>query len=149
MNKYLVLILLIVSLSAFAQNKKNLGKYYSAKEEKEILNVMDNQVREWNAGSLEGYMSGFWKSDSLRMVSKVGIQYGWNLTLDMYKKSIKSKEQMGTLHLRAEALDFLNKNVVFVIGRWEVENKEKVGGHYTQIWKKLNGKWVITVDHTD
>ena len=149
MKKYIILILITFYVSSFAQNKKNLGIYYSAKEEKEILNVMDNQVKEWNAGSLEGYMSGFWNSDSLRMVSKVGIQYGWNLTLDMYKRSIKSKDQMGTLHLRAEALDFLNKNVVFIIGRWEVENKEKVGGHYTQIWKKLNGKWVITVDHTD
>jgi hypothetical protein len=149
MNKYMVLILLIVSLSTFAQNKKNLGKYYSAKEEKEILSVMDNQVKEWNAGSLEGYMSGFWKSDSLRMVSKVGIQYGWNLTLDMYKKSIKSKEAMGKLQLKAEVLDFLNKDIVFIIGRWGVEAKESAGGHYTQIWRKLNGKWVITVDHTD
>lgn len=141
-------VILLLTLTVFAQNKKNLGPYYSEKEEKEILKVMENQVKAWNDGSMEGYMQGYWKSDSLRFVAKVGVQYGWNLTLDMYKKSFTNKEDMGKLSLKAVALDFLNKNVVFIIGRWQVEGKKNASGHYTQIWKKIKGKWLITVDHT-
>ncbi|MFA5805802.1 MAG: nuclear transport factor 2 family protein [Melioribacteraceae bacterium] len=144
----ITIIILLLALTASAQNKKNIGPYYSEKEEKEILKVMENQAKAWNKGSVEGYMHGYWKSDSLRFVAKIGVQYGWNMTFDMYKKNYNSKEEMGSLSLKAVALEFMNKNVVFMIGRWQIEGKKSVGGHYTQIWKKINGKWVITVDHT-
>jgi len=147
MKIYCTLIIFLLTLTCFAQ-KKNLGPYYSEKEEKEILKVMENQTKAWNQGSIEGYMQGFWHSDSLRFVAKIGVQYGWNLALDMYKKSYNSQEGMGKLQLKAVALEFINKNVVFMIGRWQVESKNNAGGHYTQIWKKINGKWVITTDHT-
>ena len=141
-------VILLLALTVSAQNKNNLGPYYSEKEEKEILKVMENQVKAWNEGSVEGYMQGYWKSDSLRFIASLGIQYGWNLTFDMYNKSFKSKEEMGTLRLKAVALDFINKNCAFMIGKWEVDRKDKIGGHFTQIWKKIKGKWLITVDHT-
>lgn len=144
----IILIVFLLTFAGFAQNKKNLDSYYSEKDEKEILKVMDNQMKSWNEGNIEGYMNGYWKSDSLRFVAKVGVQYGWNLTLDMYKKNYDTKEGMGKLSLKAVALEFLNKNVVFMIGRWQVEGKKNVGGHYTQIWRKIKGKWLITVDHT-
>lgn len=148
MKIYITLIILLLTVTIIAQNKKDLGPYYSAKDEKEILKVMDNQVKAWNNGNMEGYMYGYWNSDSLRFVAKAGVQYGWNLTLDMYKKNYNDKEGMGKLSLKAEALEFMNKNVVFMIGRWQVEGKKNAGGHYTQIWKKIKGKWLITVDHT-
>jgi hypothetical protein len=148
MKKNIVLFLLLPLISLFAQGKQDLGKYYNEKEEKIILNIIDSQAKAWNEGSLEGYMDAFWRSESLRMVSKAGVQYGWDTTMKMYKESIKSKEDMGTLWLKAVKLDFLNKDVVFIIGRWEVDQKEKTGGHFVQLWKKIKGKWVITTDYT-
>lgn len=148
MKTYITLIIFLLVITGFAQSKKNLGPYYSEKEEKEILKVMEDQAKAWNKGSIEGYMKGYWNSDSLRFVAGPGIQFGWKLTLDMYKRNFKSKEDMGSLRLKAEALDFLNKNVAFMIGKWEVDAKNKIGGHFTQIWKKIKGKWLITVDHT-
>lgn len=144
----IIIIIFLLTLSITAQNKKNLSPYYSEKDEEEILKVMDNQIKSWNEGNIEGYMQGYWKSDSLRFVANIGVQYGWNLTLDMYKKNYDTKEGMGKLSLKAVALEFLNKDVVFMIGRWQVEGKKNAGGHYTQIWRKIKGKWLITVDHT-
>ncbi len=146
--KKILMLVLVFPVLLFSQNKNNLGKYYSEKEEKEILKVVDNQVKAWNDGNVEGYMEGFWHSDSLRMVTRAGIQYGWDLTLKMYKDSFKGKEAMGTLRLRVVKLDFLNKDAVFVISKWEVDQKEKMGGHLVQLWKKIKGKWVITTDYT-
>ena len=37
-------------------------------------------------GNLEEFMSFYWKSDSLMFIGKNGIQYGWQKTLDNYKK---------------------------------------------------------------
>ncbi|PKL84252.1 MAG: DUF4440 domain-containing protein [Ignavibacteriae bacterium HGW-Ignavibacteriae-3] len=148
MKKHFLVLLLFVFTASFAQNKNNFKKYYSEKDELEIINVIDRQVKSWNEGNIEGYMAGYWNSDSLRMVSKAGIQYGWDLTLDMYKRNFSGKEAMGALRLKAIKLDFINKDVAFVIGKWEVDSNSVVGGHFVQLWEKIKGKWVITTDYT-
>jgi len=40
-----------------------------AQESKNIITVMDKQMAAWNRGDLEGFMQGYWKSDSLMFVS--------------------------------------------------------------------------------
>jgi hypothetical protein len=40
------------------------------KEELLIRKVLDDQIKAWNRGDLEQYMSGYWKSDSLRFIGK-------------------------------------------------------------------------------
>lgn len=145
MKKYIPILLIFFALTLSAQISK---KTWQQIAEKEIVEVMENQKKAWNEGSIEGYMEGYWKSDSLRFVGKTAIQYGWNLTLDMYKKSFPGKDAMGTLKLKAVSLDFYSKSAAFMIGRWEIDRKDKVGGYFTLIWQKINGKWVITTDHT-
>ena len=148
MKKELIFIFLLFSIVSIAQDIKKLGPYYSAKEEREILNVIENQAKAWNNGSLEGYMEGYWKSDSTRFMRKNGISYGWNETFESYKKGYPDKETMGTLTFKVISLEKLNGNSAFMIGKWDLDRKEKVGGYFSLIWKKINGKWLITTDHT-
>jgi len=69
----------------------------SFSQKKEILKVMTDQQTAWNNGNIDGYMQGYWKNDSLLFIGSKGPTYGWQKTLDNYKKSYPNKEKMGIL----------------------------------------------------
>lgn len=117
--------------------------------QQEILRIMHEQEIAWNAGDLEGFMAGYWHSDSLRFIGSRGLTYGWQQTLDNYKKSYPNKEAMGTLTFTILSVEFLSRKSAFVIGQWHLKRtKDELSGHYTLLWKKLKGKWVIVADHS-
>ncbi len=56
---------------------------------------------------------------------------------------------MGTLSFSLTSVDVLSDNACLIIGSWSlVKKKGNVAGFYTLLWKKINGQWVITIDHT-
>lgn len=117
-------------------------------EWEEIQSVLRKQEADWNKGKIEDYMQGYWKSDSLRFVGKNGIQYGWQKTLDNYKKSYPDTASMGQL-----SFDFLYHEVTattcFIIGKWYLKrDKGDLSGHFSLYLKKINGNWVIVADHS-
>ncbi len=134
-------LFLFISTSLFAQNQKDIS---------EILHTFQNQQKAWNNGNLDGFMNGYWQSDSLKFIGKNGITYGYQATLDNYKKSYPDVETMGKLKFDILSMQQLDKNHIFVIGKWHLkrETKEDLAGHFTLIWKKINKKWVIISDHS-
>ena len=124
----------------------------SAKQENvlEIMQIFQNQQEAWNNGDLEGFMNGYWQSDSLKFIGKNGITYGYQSTLERYRKSYPNREIMGKLNFDLLSIQKLDKKHIFVIGKWHLirEEKENLEGHFTLLWKKINGRWVIIVDHS-
>jgi ketosteroid isomerase-like protein len=117
--------------------------------QKEILRIMHEQEIAWNAGNLEDFMAGYWHSDSLRFIGSRGLTYGWQQTLDNYKKSYPNKDAMGTLTFTILSVETLSRKSAFVIGKWHLKRtKDELSGHYTLLWKKVKGKWVIVADHS-
>jgi len=113
-----------------------------------IVKTMRQQEKDWNNGDIENFMEGYWKSDSLMFVSKRGIKYGWETTLENYKKSYPNKAAMGKLQFEILTLE-VNKKTAYTLGKWELERKvDTLSGYYTLFWKKIEGKWLITIDHT-
>ncbi|MHB8906336.1 MAG: YybH family protein [Melioribacteraceae bacterium] len=141
MKKYILLTALIFAVSLKAQTIADDDKTA-------ILNVLEQQRICWNKGDLAGYMRGYWKSDSTRFIGKSGIKYGWNATFESYKKGYPNKEMMGTLIFKVISIESLNPKSVLMIGKWDLDRKEKTGGYFTLIWKKINGEWLITTDHS-
>ncbi|TCO23785.1 ketosteroid isomerase-like protein [Pedobacter psychrotolerans] len=136
----ILITLLICSVSAFAQ---------SPKDKQAILDVLEKQRTEWNKGNLETFMQGYVKSDSLLFVGSSGPTYGWQKTLDNYKKTYSGKAGMGTLTFGIKKVDFLNQDVAFVLGSWHLKReKDEPQGYFTLLFKKLNGEWKIFVDHS-
>lgn len=118
-------------------------------EENAIRQVMHNQQEAWNRADIEAFMEGYWKSDSLKFIGRNGITYGWQTTLDNYKKSYPTPEAMGKLTFSVLTLDILSETSAFMIGRWHLKRtNDEPGGHFTLLWRKINGKWVIIADHT-
>lgn len=117
--------------------------------EKEILDVLKKQEMFWNEGNIAKFMDGYWKSDSLLFVGSSGPSYGWQTTLDRYKKRYPGKDAMGTLHFDIREIKSLSSEYGFVVGKWSLtRNIGDIGGYFSLLFRKINGKWVIIADHT-
>jgi hypothetical protein len=68
-----------------------------SKDERNVRDAMDEQLKAWNAGDIDRYMLTYWNSDSLMFIGKSGITYGWQNTLDNYKKGYPDTATMGKL----------------------------------------------------
>ncbi len=117
--------------------------------EKSVRLVLAEQEIAWNKGELESYMQGYWKNDSLRFIGKNGIQYGWQQTLNNYKKSYPDKATMGILEFEILKVEILSDSSAFVIGKWALtREKGNVNGYFTLLFKIIDGKCVIVCDHS-
>lgn len=141
--KSLFFILFFVSFVVTAQS-------ISEKDRAEIYQALEDQRLAWNNGDLEGYMKGYWQSDSLRFIGKSDVQYGWNATLQNYRKSYPDKDAMGNLIFEVISLEGTGDNNAFMIGRWKLDYpaKPSAAGHFTLLYKKINGKWLVVTDHS-
>lgn len=115
----------------------------------EIRNVLTKQEADWNNGSVEDYMTGYWQSDSLKFIGKRGVEYGWSKTLANYKKAYPDRKTMGKLKFTIVEVSVLSDTSGFVIGNWDLHREsDTVGGAFTLLFKKINSQWVIVCDHT-
>jgi hypothetical protein len=116
-----------------------------------IKSKMGIQEEAWNTGDLNGFMQSYWQSDSLLFLGKSGISFGWQTTLDNYVKGYSSPEEMGQLTFENEVIRFIDIKTVQVIGKWHLKRTgdlDNLEGHYSLIWKKKKGNWVIISDHS-
>ena len=142
--------LLLFGLTLFStQLVLPLAAQKAGRAEAAIRAVMREQEKAWNAGDLEGFMAGYWRSDSLRFVGSRGLTYGWRQTLANYQKSYPDRAAMGTLTFTIRSVEKLSRRSAYVIGQWRlVRVAGDLSGYYTLLWKKIGGKWVIVADHS-
>ena len=118
-------------------------------DEAAIRKILSEQTESWNKGNLEEFMKGYWKSDSLMFIGSNGITYGFQNTLDNYKRNYNSPDKMGRLEFKLLKVQRLSAEYYFVVGKWDLTRKAgNVGGHYDLIFRKINGNWFIISDHS-
>lgn len=137
-----MLVILCVVSAAFAQTRDEKAKA-------EIRKVMDNQVKAWNSGDIEGFMEGYWKSDQMKFVSGDNVARGWQAALDRYKKNYDSRAKMGVLSFSDLEITVLSKNSATVLGNWALRREtDNPKGKFTLIFRKFKDGWKIVHDHT-
>jgi ketosteroid isomerase-like protein len=118
-------------------------------DEAAIRNAMNKQIKDWNKGNIDGFMQTYWQSDSLLFVSNPPT-YGWRSTLERYKKAYPDTVAMGKLSFKLLQLKKLSSEYYFVMGNWYLKRSVgDVGGIFTLLFRKINGKWLIVVDHSN
>ena len=128
LSRMLTLFLLAFSLPSLAQ--KNTPTYH--KNEKAIRVLLAAQTKAWNEGNLVGFMEGYLPSDSLLFVGKSGPTYGFNNTLNNYKKGYPDTASMGKLTFTLLALTPIEKKHYRVLGKWSLQrSKGDVSGYFT------------------
>lgn len=136
-----LLFLIVFSNSLLAQSGKDAAA---------IQKIMDDQTAAWNRGDLDAFMTiGYWKSDKLKFVSGDRITYGWQSTLDNYKKTYSSAASMGKLTFSGLEIKVLSKDAAFVIGSWSLaRDKDNPKGKFTLLFRKFKEGWRIVTDHS-
>jgi len=126
-----------------------IGNAQNSKIESDIRAVMNDQVAAWNRGDIEGFMSGYWRSDKLTFVSGSNVTRGWQPTLDRYKKNYDSRAKMGTLAFSDLEITVLSKDAAVVLGSWSLaREKDNPHGKFTLVFRKFKDGWRIVQDHT-
>ena len=139
MKKILSGILLFITIETIAQSK----------DETAIRRLLDEQTGAWNRGNIEDFMKGYWKNDSLMFIGKRGITYGWNNTLNNYKKSYPDTTAMGKLSFNIIAVKQLSFQYFYVTGKWHLQRSiGDLSGYFTLLFKKIEEIWVIIADHS-
>ena len=140
MNKLFVVAIIIFSFtSSFAQSFDEIA----------IRKVLGTQEAAWNSGDIEKFMKGYWVNDSLMFIGKSGITYGWQKTLDNYKKGYPDTVAMGKLSFNLLEFKTLSPVYFFVVGKWHLQRSiGNLEGYFTLLFKKINGDWVIIKDHS-
>jgi ketosteroid isomerase-like protein len=134
-----IICLLFILLEVAAQPADELA----------VRKVLADQAIAWNTGSIENFMKGYWRNDSLMFIGHGGITYGYSNTLANYKKTYSDSSKMGKLFFTLLKVKKLSPDYYFVAGKWFLKrNVGDIGGIYTLMFRKLKGKWLIVVDHT-
>ncbi len=119
-----------------------------AQDENKVLDLMKAQEKVWNQGDIEGFMASYEQSDSLLFIGSNGITRGWKNTLERYKKSYPDKSAMGELKFTIVKTEQFAKDCIYVIGKWSLKKEKPASGYFTLIWRKIDGAWKITSDHS-
>lgn len=138
MKKTLLALTLLCSATLFAQSDEAL-----------IRNLLQSQTQFWNKGDIEGFMQTYWKNDSLMFVGKSGVTWGWQNTLNNYKRGYPDTAAMGKLSFDIIQVKPLSKDQYFVVGKWML--KRSIGdlqGHYSLLLRRIEGEWKIVADHS-
>lgn len=120
-----------------------------ARDEAAIRAIMAAQEAAWNRGDLEAFMKGYWEDEGLKFIGKTGVTYGWQATLDRYRKGYPDRAAMGTLHFDLLHIERISSKAALVVGKWTLARAEdQPGGHFSLTWRKMKGTWVIVADHS-
>jgi len=139
----LFLLLSVTSLfltDLSAQNNKDLDQ---------VSAILFRQQNDWNQGNIDAFMNGYWKSDQLKFVGANGVTYGYEATLANYYRRYPDRAAMGKLTFEVVRAEKLSRKVIMLVGKWDLKRSiGDIGGHFTLLWKKIKGKWLIIADHT-
>jgi hypothetical protein len=119
------------------------------KTERKLRKVLEVQQKSWNNGDIEGFMTTYWKNDSLMFIGKTGVTYGWQHTLNNYKKGYPNKAAMGTLNFNLISIKKVSRKYYSIIGKWHLTREAgDLQGHFTLLLKKIQSHWFIIQDHS-
>ncbi len=114
-----------------------------------IRAVLDQQVRDWNEGSVERFMRGYQQAGTTRFASGGTISLGWQVVLDRYKTNYADKAAMGKLTFSGIDITVVSPDAALVFGRWHLKREQdEPSGLFTLFFRNTAEGWRIVHDHT-
>ena len=117
--------------------------------EKEIYDQVNRAVEAWNRHDLDGYLDGFWRSDSLILVVEGETVRGWDLLSKALHTGYPNPTEMGNVTLDRVQVQMLSSDLALAL-TWDTVSfpKKKEFGTSTIVMKKLPEGWRVAVMHT-
>lgn len=145
------LLVVFAFAGLFLLVERGLGRVREQRAPDLIRAVLAAQEAAWNAGDLDGFMAGYWKSEELKFLSGNDVTTGWQATHDRYQKRYKGEgKEMGKLKFDILDLEVVSSDAAIVRGKWALTLADGSNPHglYTLLFRRIDGEWVIVSDHT-
>ena len=114
-----------------------------------VRSVLTAQAHEWNTGNIQAFMEGYARTDTTRFASGRSVIRGWATVMEGYQKHYTNRAAMGQLTFSQLEVTVLAPDAALVFGHWGlVREKDKPGGLFTLLFRKLPDGWRIVADHT-
>ena len=149
--KQLFILFPLILLSC---NMNNTNAIDTIKQDSNEINAIKKlltaQQACWNNGDIDGFMEGYWNSEELIFTSATHKPaYGWENTLERYKKSYPTKASMGEFRFEILDTELTSKETATLKGKWElIRMNDNPNGLFWLDLKKINENWLITKDST-
>lgn len=120
-------------------------------ERQAIISLLHRQQAAWNRGDLQGFMEGYWDSDSLMFIGSSGVTFGYHQTLANYRQGYPDVAAMGQLQFSLIRIELLGEASAYVVGNWHLARDPSIGnaaGHFLLVLAKQAGHWVVVADHS-
>lgn len=119
-------------------------------DEAAIRKVLDQQMKEWNAGNLAGFMETYDRSTQTRFASGGAVQRGWQSVFDRYQSRYPNRAAMGRTIFSDLEIEKLGPDSAMAFGQWRLEREQgdQPQGVFTLILRRRAGEWRIVHDHT-
>lgn len=138
-------VALVAAFAAACQTPRSASRSTQAA----VTAALEQQVREWNAGNLAGFMETYAKSDRIRFASGGDVSLGWRTVFDRYQKRYGDRAAMGTLTFSDLDITLLGSDAALAFGRWRLKReKDEPSGLFTLVFRKTADGWRIVHDHT-
>ena len=136
-----LLLLLVGTVSpVLAQQSKDIET---------VRSILLRQSDDWNRGDIDAFMVGYWPSEKLQFIGGKGVTYGWQNTLERYKRVYPDKSTMGQLKFDILEVQQLSKKVIMLTGKYPLTREnDQPTGHFLLVWRKIKGEWLIVADHS-
>ena len=113
----------------------------------QILQLLNQQEQAWSNHDLEGFMQGYWQSDSLKYYGSNGLSLGWEKTLSGYHKRYPTKAETGSLKFTIDDITKIEANSYHVMGQYHLTRSAgDANGVFLIILRRIDGVWKIVAD---
>jgi len=147
-NFFAISVLFLLILGCKPTTENNPVQNVEA-EKAAILSIMSTQEADWNKGDIPAFMKGYWNSPEMTFVGKTSVTRGWDATLKRYLTNYPDKAAMGKLKFDVVELKPLSSEIYHMIGKYTLQVGDTFpSGHFTLLWKNLDGEWKIVLDHS-
>ena len=144
-----LILFIFIHVISFFQLSNNQFMNINQKDSLGIMQVMKSQERAWNNGDIDLFMNGYIKSSQLVFSGKSGPVYGWDETRERYFNNYTNTDIMGQLKFNVSKIQSISSDIAFLIGEYYLKRSTQDScGHFTLVWKKINGNWLSISDHT-
>ena len=147
-------VLLVFAVSALALSCSSTAPPSSAtataaNDEAAVRAVLEQQLREWNAGNLAGFMGTYARSENTHFASGGTLRLGWQDVFNRYKERYGDPAAMGVTTFSGLEVTMLGPDTAMAFGRWHQKGSKGEGsGLFTLILRRLPEGWRIVHDHT-
>jgi uncharacterized protein (TIGR02246 family) len=115
----------------------------------DIRKVLDEQATAWNAGDLDGFLTGFWDSPELVFTSGGQVLRGRATLRQRYRQGYWSGGDPGKLSFADVEIHALAPDAAWALGRWELAfPTDSVGGVFSLVFRRFDDGWKVVHDHT-